>query len=298
MRAIIFGINGQDGYYLKKILHQYQVEVIGVSRSINSQWIQGNIGDYSFVKELISTYQPNFIFHLAANSTTRHDVLFENHESISTGTINILEAVYKYSKHSKVFLSGSAVQFENKDLPIDENTAFAPLSPYAVARIHSVFAGRYYRNKGMSVYVGYFFNHDSPLRTERHINQQIVRAVQRIARGSNELIEIGDMEVQKEFNHAYDICEGIWRVVNQNNEFEFVIGSGIAYSIKEWIIACFLNININNWEKYIKKNNVFLPDYKILVSNPFKLKSLGWQPSFDLKSLAHEMMDSYVQNAS
>ncbi|HOV11632.1 MAG TPA: NAD-dependent epimerase/dehydratase family protein, partial [Bacteroidales bacterium] len=141
MKAVVFGIHGQDGYYLNNILQKNNVQVIGVSRS-EGNWVRGDVSNRTFVEELIRNHQPDYVFHLAANSTTRHDALFENHETISTGTLNILEAVYRYSPGTKVFLSGSAMQFENKGLPIDEQTPLSASSPYAVARIQSVYAGR------------------------------------------------------------------------------------------------------------------------------------------------------------
>ncbi len=97
MKAIIFGINGQDGFYLNQILEKEGVEVIGVSRS-DGNWVKGSVADYNLVQELIKTQKPDYIFHLAANSTTNHNALFENHETISTGTLNILEGVLKYTK--------------------------------------------------------------------------------------------------------------------------------------------------------------------------------------------------------
>lgn len=177
MRALIFGINGQDGYYLNQLLIANNIEVIGVSNFID-KWIRGDVSIFEFVEELIIKHKPEYIFHFAANSTTHHSALFDNHNAISTGTLNILECVKNYSPRSKVFLSGSAMQFKNEGLPIDEKTPFAASSPYSVARIQSVYAGRYYRDTfGLQVYVGYFFNHDNPLRIERHVNQKIAAAV-------------------------------------------------------------------------------------------------------------------------
>jgi GDPmannose 4,6-dehydratase len=291
MKAVIFGINGQDGFYLYKLLNQQTIKVIGVSRTPNDNVKQGDIKDFSFVELLIKTEQPDYIFNLAANSTTQHSALFENHETISTGTLNILESVYKHSKHSKVFLSGSAVQFENNGLPIDENTPFAPLSPYAVSRIQSVYAGRYYRNLGLQVYIGYFFNHDSPLRTERHVNQKIAMAANRVANGSKEKIEIGNINVQKEYNFAGDMMQAIWLRVNQNRIFEAVIGSGKAFTIRDWINACF-NIIHKDWNEYVIEKNNFIPEYNILISNPTIIKSIGYSPKVDLNGLAKMMINT------
>ena len=289
MKAIIFGINGQDGFYLNELLTSQHTEVTGVSRSANKNYLQGNVKDVDFVTTLIAKQQPDYVFHLAANSTTKHEALFENHETICTGTLNILEAVYKFSKHTKVFLSGSAVQFENKGLPINEQTAFAAQSPYAVSRIQSVYAGRYFRSLGIQVYVGYFFHHDSPLRTERHINQRIAMAVIRIARGSNEKIEIGNINVQKEFNFAGDMMKAVWTLVNQNNVHEAVIGSGKAYSIKQWVETCFKLVN-KNQDEYIIEKSGFNPGFEILVSDPALIFSIGYQPEIDMQHLAKMMI--------
>ncbi len=288
MTAIIFGANGQDGFYLNELLEKEGIAVKKVSRSGNN--IIGDVSDYSFVESIIKTTQPDYIFHLAANSTTRHDVLFENHQSISTGTFNILESVRIHSPVSKVFLSGSAVQFENNGAPIDETTAFAPLSPYAVSRIQSVYAGRYYRSAfGIEVYVGYFFNHDSPLRTERHVNQKIAYVAKRIAKGEHEKFEIGNIDVKKEFNYAGDTVAAVWTLVNQSNIFETVIGTGIAYSIKDWLDCCFGKVG-KDWREYVMINKNFKPEYEVLVSNPSLIKSLGWVPKVDISQLADMML--------
>lgn len=290
MNSLIFGINGQDGYYLKHILEKENIVVYGVSRS-DGYWIKGNVVDFNSVEALVKQLQPKYIFHFAANSTTRHDVLFENHEAISTGTLNILESVRLHCPKTKVFLSGSAVQFQNNGLPIDEQTPFEASSAYSVARIQSVYAGRYFRNKfGMQVYVGFFFHHDSPLRSEYHVNQKIAKAVQRIARGSVEKIELHNIEVQKEFNYAGDVMEAAWILVNQNKVYEAVIGSGKAYSIKDWLIYCFKSIN-RNWQDFVTVENNYVPEYKILVSNPQLIMSLGWQPKVNFSQLAENMLN-------
>jgi len=282
MKALIFGASGQDGYYLSRLLQTKHVETIGVSRSGNE--MIGDVSDWGFVQEVIRKHRPDYVFHFAANSTTRHEALFENHAAISTGTINILEAVHRHSPQSKVFLSGSAVQFENDGTPIDEHTPFAPLSPYAVSRIHSVYAGRYYRSLSLRVYVGYFFNHDSPLRKLTHLNQKIV-----LAANNSEAIEIGDVTVKKEFNFAGDVMEAVWRLVNQENIFEAVIGSGKAHSVEEWLDLCFKGVK-KNWRDYVTIKENFEPEYQILVSKPNLINSLGWQPTVDINGLAKMMM--------
>lgn len=289
MKAIIFGASGQDGFYLTKLLGQHKVEVIGVSRS-EGPWVRGNVADFEFVSSLIAFHKPNFIFHLAAKSVTAHDTIFENHEAISTGTLNILESVLRFVPSSKVFIAGSALQFVNLGSPINEETPFEARSPYAVARIQSAYAARYFRNcKGLNVYLGYLFNHDSPLRAEKHVNQKIVKAALRIAEGGNEQLVLGDIEVRKEFNFAGDIVDAIWVLINQSEIYELVIGCGEDHSIAEWVHACFSIVGAD-WRPYLKLNEDRFKEYDRLVSDPKKLFHLGWKPSHNLGSLAQMMM--------
>ena len=291
MKAIIFGITGQDGYYLSQLLLNNNIEVVGVSRS-NNFWLSGDISDGRFVEDLIKTHKPEFIFHFAAISTTQHKAVFENHNAIATGTLNVLESVKNHSPSSRVFLSGSAMQFENKGLPINEQTPFESKSPYSVARIQSVSAARYYRDCfGLKVYVVYFFNHDSPLRTDHHVNKKIVSAVKRIAKGSSERLELGNINVRKEFSFAGDVVRAVWKLVNQDTIFETVIGSGLAYSIKEWTELCFQKVD-KSWENFVEVKTNFTPEYMMLVSDPTLIYRMGWEPKVDF----YQMIDLMMKN--
>ena len=287
MTAIIFGANGQDGFYLKQLLEEQQLTVIGISRSGN--FLKTDITIFEQVAAVIRQYQPQYVFHLAANSTTRHDALFENHTTISTGTLNILEAVKLYAPNCKVFISGSGLQFKNEGIQIKETDDFDPRDAYSVSRIHSVYAARYYRRLGLKVYVGYFFNHDSPLRSERHMTKKISAAVLRISAGSTEKIEIGDISVIKEYGFAGDIVQAIWTLVQQENIFEANLATGQGYSIEDWLRVCFNNIG-KDWQSYVHLKNDFIPDYKILVANPALIFSLGWKPQVSFEALSILML--------
>ena len=288
MKAVIFGSNGQDGYFLTKLLNINNVEVFDSSRN-NSNY-NGNIEDIKFVEKLIKKVKPNYIFHFAAHSTTSHNAIYENHSAIFTGTINILESSRKYSPNSKIFLSGSAMQFKNNELPINEKTSFEAKSPYAFSRIHSVYAGRYFREiYGMKIFIGYFFNHDSLLRSEKHINMKIAQFVTKISSGSEEKLVIGNIDVMKEYNYAEDMVEAVWYLINQEEHFEVVIGSGKAYSILDWTKSCFDKID-KKWEDYVVIDYNYKPEYKILVSNPELILSLGWKPKTDFNKLVNIMM--------
>ncbi|MGI9089230.1 MAG: GDP-mannose 4,6-dehydratase [Chthoniobacterales bacterium] len=294
--ALIFGAGGQDGYYLAQLLRSEFVPTVGVSRSAGRDWLVGDVRNREHVQELIRFHQPGYIFHLAATSTTRHDALFENHETISTGTLNILEAVKSHSPETKVFLSGSGLQFENLGSPISEHTPFAATSPYAVARIQSVYAARYYRSLGLRVYVGYFFHHDSPRRGPNHVSQIIAQTARRIAAGSAELLELGDLSVRKEWGFAGDIVRGVWTLVQQDEIFEAAIGTGVAYSIADFVDACFRLIG-EDWREHVKERNGFTADYSCLLSDPSTLRSLGWHPRVDLAGLATMMLDPMAEKA-
>lgn len=289
MNALIFGANGQDGFYLSALLKKQGVDVIGISK--NGDFLRTDIESYEEVAALIKEHHPAYIFHLAANSTTRHDVMFENHATISTGTLNILEAVKNHSPSTKVFISGSGLQFVNNNQPIKETDAFEARDPYSVSRIQSVYAARYFRRLGLKVYVGYFFNHDSPRRTERHMAKKIAEAVKRIANGSEEKLEIGDSSVIKEWTYAGDVVKGIWTLVQQDVVFEANIGSGKGYSIEDYINVCFSLID-KNWQEYVILKNDFIPEYKQLVSDSSLLFSLEWKPDVSFEQLAEMMIKS------
>ena len=288
MKAIIFGANGQDGYYLNKLLHKQGIVVIGISRK--GDFLKLDISNYEEVSIFIKEEQPDYVFHLAANSITRHDALFENHQTIVTGTLNILESVKQFSPYTKVFISGSGLQFFNDGNPIKETDPFAANDAYSVSRIQSVYAARYYKSLGIKVYVGYFFNHDSPLRSERHVTKMISETVKRIAAGSTEKLEIGDMAVVKEWSFAGDIVEGIWLLVNQDKIFEANIGSGEGHSIEEWIKLSFEIIQ-KNYKDYIIQNNHFVSNYKVLVSDNSLIKKVGYKNVTSIEELCKMMLN-------
>lgn len=287
MKAIIFGAFGQDGYYLSELLSGKGIEVVKIGRVKKEG--DTDIASFDAVLQLIKHVKPDFVFHLAANSTTRHDAMFENQKIICDGTLNILEAVRISSPNTKVFISGSGLQFVNNTVPIKESDAFEARDPYAVSRIHSVYAARYFRKLGLKVYVGYFFNHDSPLRSERHVAKKISEYVRKLAHGSNDILEIGDTSVVKEWGFAGDIVKGVFTLVNQESVFEANIGTGIGYAISDWLEICFGLIG-KDWHNYVSINKEFKPEYKSLVSDSSLIMSLGWKPTVDIEALSTMMM--------
>jgi GDPmannose 4,6-dehydratase len=285
--ALIFGSSGQDGIYTAKLLRSQGYHVVGLSRSAGDMIM--DISDHKAVEELIKNYKPNYIFHYAAYSTTKHDVLYENHAIISGGTLNILESVRRYSLSTKVFITGSGVQFINTGESICENNTFEATSPYAAERIASVYLARYFRTLGVKAYVGYLFHHESPYRKPSHVSQRVAQAVHRIAKGADEILEIGSISVEKEWIFAGDVVQAIMTLMLQENVFESVIGTGKGYTIENWLDVCFGLENLD-WRKYTRVAESFVPEYKRLVSNPKTIFSLGWRPKTSFKQLAYMMV--------
>jgi GDPmannose 4,6-dehydratase len=287
-KAIIFGANGQDGFYLIQLLKNKGIEVIGVSRS--GDFLKTDIGSMEEVSTLIQKEQPHFVFHLAANSTTRHDAMFENHRTISTGTFNVLEAVRLHAPNAKVFISGSGLQFQNLDLPIKETDPFEARDAYSVSRIQSVYAARYFRTLGVKAYVGYFFNHDSPRRSERHMAQKIAAYASRLSKGvAQDKLSIGDLSVVKEWTFAGDVVHGIWLLINQDDIFEANISSGDGHSILEWTELCFSLMGAD-YRDHVVEATGFKAEYKQLISDNSLIRSLGFQSEISFPQLAQMMI--------
>ena len=281
-KALIFGASGQDGIYMTRLCEAQNIEPITIARSQGFDY-QGSVSDIALVESLIKM-KPDYIFHFAANSTTRHEALFENHETISTGTLNILESVKKYSPTTKVLITGSGVQFKNIGEPISENTEFEASNAYAIARIQSVYATRYYRKLGVNAYVAYLFHHESPYRHTTHVSKMITNKIKAILAGKPEKIAIGDVTVQKEWAFAGDIVEGIFTLVNQNTIFEATIGTGITHSIMDFLQECFKKANLPV-ESHLEHLQDFKSEYPKLISNPQTINSLGWKAKTNLKDL-------------
>jgi GDPmannose 4,6-dehydratase len=202
----------------------------------------------------------------------------------------MMEAVKQFSPGARVFITGSGLQFVNTGKPIKETDAFDAGSAYSMSRIQSVYTARYYRSLGISTYVGYLFHHESPLRKEHHLSKLIAEAAKRIMHGSDEKITIGDTSVKKEWAYAEDISEGIFSLVSQDKIYEATIGTGLIYSIEDWLDSCF-KIAGKNWRDYtILQDHNFKAEYPVLVSDPSTMHSIGWTAKTSFEELAHIMM--------
>jgi GDPmannose 4,6-dehydratase len=289
MKALVFGAGGQDGHYLDALLRQQGIETVCISRS-GGKWQRGDVTRRAEVDDVVRALRPDYVFQLAARSTTHHDAGFENHETISTGALNVLESCYRLAPAARVFIAGSGVQFQNSGEPLDESAPFAASSLYAVARIQSVYAARYYRSLGLRTYVGYLFHHESPLRKPSHMSMRIALAAQRIAREGGRL-EVGDPSVIKEWTFAGDVAKAMLQLVQQDTETEVVIGSGEGHSIEEWLERCFSLVGLS-WRDHVDLVPGFPVEYRRLLSRPTRLLALGWAPEVTFAGLCEMMMAS------
>lgn len=288
-RAIIFGAGGQDGIYMAELCLKNNIQPIKVSRHAVADY-SASVADKDFVNLLIKNEQPDYIFHLAANSTTSYDALFENHETISSGTLYILDAVKKYSPHTKVMIAGSGVQFKNTGVPISEKTEFEAGNAYAIARIQSVYAARFFRSLGVKAYVAYLFHHESPHRKKHHVSKMITDKIKNIVLGKKDKISIGDISVEKEWAYAEDIVEGIFTLVNQDEIFEATVGTGIVYSINDFLKECFRQVNLD-MNEYVEIKENFTSEYPKLVSDSATINRLGWKAKTNLQELVSILLE-------
>lgn len=284
--AIIFGSSGQDGYYLRNSLVRKNINVSSVSPS--SDDVVGSISDYDFVSRLLSELKPDLIFHLAAKSSVSDEYNIENFNSIEAGTFNVLECSRTLNLSSRIFIAGSAFQFRSTNNPIDEKTELNSENFYALARNNSLAMARFYRNRyHLPVYFGYLFNHDSPLRSDEFFCKKIMNLAKNSTKRKNQSkVDLGDLSHKREFSYASDIVNAILALISQDQVHEAVIGSGVAYSLLDWVDGCFkkYDLDFNNFVKY-----QFNQSGKILVSSPNLIKSLGWSPRYSMSDLI-EMM--------
>jgi len=281
MQILCFGHHGQTGYYLEKHCQTLGHKFFGASR--RDGHFRGDIKDPVFVAEVILKSKPNIIFNLAARSSIQHKYIQEYYDTIVMGNLNILSSVYEYDPNIKVFVTGSGLQFKNEDKPISANDPFDARDAYSAARIAAAYQARYFRKQGLKIYIGYLFHHESKFRNDSCISKRILHAAQK-----GEKLGIGDINAAKEWGFAGDIAKGIWTLVNQDEIFEATIGTGVAHQIREWFDVCYSHFGLD-WQKY-HEQIAFNRDFKILVSDPTIMKSLGWSCESNLKRLLGQMI--------
>jgi len=333
-RALITGVTGQDGSYLAELLLEKGYEVHGIKRRtslFNTDRIDhiydqmhmyhGDMTDSSSLTHIIQRAQPEEIYNLAAQSHVA--VSFEEPEytadADALGALRILEAIRILGLEKKTrFYQASTSELYGKvqESPQSETTPFYPRSPYAVAKLYAYWITVNYRESyGIYACNGILFNHESPVRGETFVTRKITRALTRIKLGLQDRLYLGNMDAKRDWGHAKDYVEMQWLMLQQDEPEDFVIATGVQYSVRDFVIAAAAEIGINiEWkgegteEKgYDQKGNCIVavdPHYyrpaevETLLGDSSKAKArLGWTPRISFEELVSEMMREDMKEA-
>ena len=312
-KALICGISGQDGAYLSEFLLTKGYEVFGGSRDATTnnfgnlkrlnifnqvQLVSINLTDFRSTLQNINKIRPDEIYNLSGQSSVglSFEQPIETFESICIGTLNILEAIRFCDTSIKFYNAGSSECFGNSpDEMCDENTLFKPKSPYGIAKASAHWQVVNYREAyNLFAVNGILFNHESPLRPERFVTQKVIKAVAEIAAGKLKKLEVGNIDIVRDWGWAPDYVQAMWLMLQQEIPDDFVISTGKGHSLKEFIGMAFNCIHLD-MEDYLNINqSLFRPtDLQCVVGNPQKAKKiLGWSSNHELEWIVSKMFSN------
>ena len=335
--ALITGITGQDGAYLAELLLNKGYEVHGLKRrsslfntaridhlikdiheqSNNFHLHYGDLTDPTNLIRIVQETQPDEIYNLAAQSHVK--VSFETPEytanSDALGTLRLLEAIRILNLNTKTKIyqaSTSELYGKVVEIPQNENTPFYPRSPYGVAKLYAFWITKNYREAyNLFAVNGILFNHESPLRGETFVSRKITRAACAIKLGKQKKLFLGNLDAQRDWGHAKDYVEGMWRILQHDTPEDFVLATGKLHSVREFCELTFQYLNIDiEWkgkgpqEKGFDKKTgsvlievdpyYFRPtEVDLLLGDPKKAKEkLGWEPMYSFNDIVKEMVQS------
>ena len=335
--ALITGITGQDGAYLAELLLDKGYEVHGVKRrsslfntaridhlyedlhkkGVKFKLHHGDLTDSTNLIRIVQETQPDEIYNLAAMSHVK--VSFEMPEYTAnadgTGTLRLLEAIRILGLEKKTrFYQASTSELYGKvqEIPQTETTPFYPRSPYGVAKLYAFWIAKNYREAyDMYACNGILFNHESPLRGETFVTRKITRGVAEIHHGLTKKLYLGNLDAKRDWGHAKDYVEGMWRMLQQDKADDYVLATGVMHTVREFVELSFAEtgielrwegegvdekgINVANDEVLVEVDpRYFRPaEVELLIGNAEKAKrELGWEPTYDLKALVEEMMEA------
>lgn len=335
--ALITGVTGQDGAYLTRLLLDKGYIVHGVKRrssSFNTSRIDdlyvdphdpsarlflhyGDLTDSTNIIRIVQETQPDEIYNLGAQSHVQ--VSFETPEytaqSDAIGALRILEAIRILKLENKTrFYQASTSELYGKvvETPQTEMTPFYPRSPYAAAKIYAYWVTVNYREAyGIHASNGILFNHESPMRGETFVTRKITRAVAAIGLGLQDTLYLGNLDAKRDWGHARDYVEGMWRIVQHENPDDFVLGTGEMHSVREFVELAFAKVGTQiKWsgkgvdeigkdaetgavlirvdKRYFRPTEV-----ELLLSDPSKAKRmLGWSHTTSFEDLVNDMVES------
>jgi GDPmannose 4,6-dehydratase len=345
-RALVTGVTGQDGAYLVELLLSKGYEVHGIKRRsslINTERIDGlyqdphdsqlrfilhygDLSDSTNLIRIVQQVQPDEIYNLGAMSHVK--VSFDTPEYAADvdgiGTLRLLEAIriLGLEKKTRIYQASTSELYGLvQQVPQSETTPFYPRSPYAVAKLYGYWITVNYREAyGMYACNGILFNHESPLRGETFVTRKITRAAARIALGLQPKLYLGNLDAKRDWGHAKDYVEAMWRILQQDEAEDFVIATGVTTTVREFVRLAFAELGIavefsgtgvdeigtvtacTNPEFQLAVGKVvvqideryFRPtEVELLIGDPTKAKTkLGWEPKYDLQALVQEMVQA------
>ena len=312
-RALITGILGQDGSYLAELLLQKNMTVLGTTapgeQPRSARWldadvvpelVEADLADINVLREVVAGFDPDEVYHLAAQSSVAAS--FEDplgtFDITGTGALRVLEAVRLEAPTARVMLACSAEMFgQAEQSPQDENTPIRPVNPYAAAKAAAFHAGGVYREAmGVAVSCAILYNHESPRRGEGFVTKKIARGAATIARGKASELLLGNRQAQRDWGAAQDYVRAMWLMLQQRRGDDFVIATGQARSVADFCEAAFKHVGLD-WQDYVRVSQEFFrpTDPALMCGNPAKARDvLGWQPEIRFEQMVASMVDAEI----
>jgi len=318
-KALICGISGQDGTYLADLLLTKSYELHGTARDAQMSTFSNlqrlgikdqityhsmALNDFRSVLQTLAKVQPDEIYNLAGQSSVglSFEQPVETLESISVGTLNLLEAIRFIGCEIKLYNAGSSECFGNTGgHPADEETPFRPRSPYAVAKATAFWEVANYREAyNLFACTGILFNHESPLRPERFVTKKIVKAACRIAAGSSEKLYLGNTSIARDWGSAEEYVKAMWLMLQQDQPEDFVIATGETNTLEDFVEIVFQAVGLD-WRDHVISDPSLLRPSEIMVSrgNPAKaLHELEWQAIRKMRDVIKLIIDAELKSAN
>jgi GDPmannose 4,6-dehydratase len=310
-KALIFGVSGQDGSYLAQFLLSKGYEVWGTSRdshkstfsNIKKLGIHKQINlvtvsndDFQTLLSVITNFLPDEIYYLAGQSSVGLSFV-EPRETISSnvlGILNVLEACRLISKEIRIYYAGSSECFGDTDgISATEDTNFHPQSPYAVSKTSAFWLVDNYRNAyDMFICYGVLFNHESPFRSQQFVTQKIISTAFRILEGSHEKLELGRLDISRDWGWAQEYVEAMWLMLQQSSAEDFIIATGETNSLKQFVGETFSQLGLD-WQNHIEINQELIRPSEIIISkaNPSKaIKKLKWKAKYKMADVVQMLL--------
>jgi GDPmannose 4,6-dehydratase len=316
--ALITGVTGQDGAYLAGLLLGKGYVVHGTSRDAALARLGGLIAlgirdqvtlhsmsptDFQSVAQVIEAVAPDEIYNLSGQSSVSLSFTqpAETLAGIALGTLNILEALRRLRARVRFYNAGSSESFgDTGTRAANELTAFRPKSPYGVAKAAAnSLVVNYRESYGLFTCSGLLFNHESPLRPSRFVTRKITTAAARIGAGSRERLALGNLSIRRDWGWAPDYVEAMWKMLQHDRPDDFVIASGTAHSLEEFVATAFLEVGLN-WREYVDYDPLLVRPSDIMFSLGDATKAaqvLDWRPTLKLPEIVAQMIRADQKSA-